>query len=284
MGCDAFRDHTFHKGVITLELFTEHLAFLVCQSKKVEAVHGQLELQLGDPVEDHFMDAVHQGVHTLASFDGDEHGIRELMTQCTEMGLIGDEIDLVEGEHDPFVPCADFAKHIGGGFMEGGRTRMAGIDEMDEEIGKSGFLQRGTETLHQVVWQVADEADGVGEQQLLAVGHGHAARAGIQGGEQFVLGEHFAFGELIEQGRFAGVGVTDDRSVWDGNAAALFSLGFALSAYIGEVSLKLVDAFVGKTAVDLELGFTFTTSCAGAAATLTTLTVKVSPHAGQSGK
>ena len=68
----------------------------------------------------------------------------------------------------------------------------AGIHDVDEEVRQRGLLQRGAEALHEIVRQLADEADRVGQQHLLAVGQFHAARAGVERGEELVLRQHVA--------------------------------------------------------------------------------------------
>jgi hypothetical protein len=39
-----------------------------------------------------------------------------------------------------------------------------GVDDVDEEVGEDGFFEGGAEGLDEIVGQIADEADGVGEQ------------------------------------------------------------------------------------------------------------------------
>jgi hypothetical protein len=54
------------------------------------------------------------------------------------------------------------------------------------------LLQRGAERVDQLVREVPDEADGVGERVLPAVGGLGAADGRVEGGEQRVLDQHAA--------------------------------------------------------------------------------------------
>ena len=66
------------------------------------------------------------------------------------------------------------------------------------------------ERLDQLVGQLADEPDGVGEQHGLATGQLEPAGGGVEGGEQPVLDQHAGAAQLVEQRGLAGVGVADD--------------------------------------------------------------------------
>ena len=61
---------------------------------------------------------------------------------------------------------------------------------MDEQVGVGRHLEGGAEGLDQLVGQLADEADGVGEQHGLAAGQLEPPGGGVEGGEEPVLDEH----------------------------------------------------------------------------------------------
>ena len=84
--------------------------------------------------------------------------------------------------------------------------------------------------MNQAVGQAADEAYGVGHEQLLVAAEEELAGGGVEGGEQFVLGQHAGAGEGIEEGGFAGVGVAHDRGGGHGHALAFLALHPALFA------------------------------------------------------
>jgi len=75
-----------------------------------------------------------------------------------------------------------------------------------------------------LVWQIAHEADGVGEQPRLLVRQGDLSRRRIKGREKFVLYQHIRAVRSTQQRRFADVGVADNGRVRDGRALPVLSL------------------------------------------------------------
>ncbi len=88
---------------------------------------------------------------------------------------------------------------------------IARVDDVEQQVGVGGLLERRAEGGEQVLRQLADEADGVGDHHLALLGEAQAARARVERGEQLVLGEHVGAGQRVEQRALAGVGVADDR-------------------------------------------------------------------------
>ena len=61
---------------------------------------------------------------------------------------------------------------------------------MHEQVGRGDLLERRAEGLDELVRQVADEADGVGERVVAPVGVAARGGRGVEGGEQRVLDQH----------------------------------------------------------------------------------------------
>ncbi|MNY51159.1 hypothetical protein D3C86_1867240 [compost metagenome] len=87
--------------------------------------------------------------------------------------------------------------------------RLVSIDHVQQQVGIARFLERGAERLDQLVRQVTDEADGIGEDHRTDVVELQTAQGRIEGGEQLVGSEDIRLGQRIEQGRLAGVGIAD---------------------------------------------------------------------------
>ena len=97
----------------------------------------------------------------------------------------------------------------------------------------------------------ADEADGVGEQDVAAAAELPAPGPGVEGGEELVLDEHAGVGQGVHQGALAGVGVADER---DGrHVAAAGDLALLAGLDLGELGLEVLDAVVDQPAVLFEL-------------------------------
>ena len=94
---------------------------------------------------------------------------------------------------------------------------VARVDDVEEQIGVGRLLERRAERGEEILRQIADEADGVGDDDLAIAVPGPAdlevARARVERGEELVLGEDLRAGERVEQRALAGVRVADDRDV-----------------------------------------------------------------------
>ena len=75
---------------------------------------------------------------------------------------------------------------------------------MQQQIGISGLLQSGTEGNHQLVRQIADEADGIGQRHAAAgLFKVQGPGGGVEGGEQLVSSKSSSLHQGIEKRRFA---------------------------------------------------------------------------------
>ena len=63
----------------------------------------------------------------------------------------------------------------------------AGVDDVQQQVGLAHLVERGLERLDEPVRQLVDEADGVGERDLAALGQLEAARRRVERGEQLVV-------------------------------------------------------------------------------------------------
>ena len=90
-----------------------------------------------------------------------------------------------------------------------------GVDDVEQQVGLPGLLERGLERGDQRVRQVADEADRVREQHEPAAPEPPAPGPGVERGEELVLDEDARVGQGVHQRALAGVGVADQR---DGRA------------------------------------------------------------------
>ena len=105
---------------------------------------------------------------------------------------------------------------------------IAGVDEVEKNISLDGFLEGAVERGDQLVGNFPDEADGVDEEDRLLVGEDVFSGGRIEGGEEFIFDEDVGVGEGAEKGRFADVGVADDRKGGDAGPLAKATLGLAL--------------------------------------------------------
>ena len=92
------------------------------------------------------------------------------------------------------------------------KARLVGdVAHMQDEVRLQHLFERGAECGDQRSGKLGDEADGVGQNGLRAAGERQSANGRVERREQRILGEHRGAGECVEQSRFAGVGVADER-------------------------------------------------------------------------
>jgi len=90
---------------------------------------------------------------------------------------------------------------------------------VEQHLGLRHFFERGAEAGDQGVGQVADEADGVREEDLAAAGQLEGAEFGIESGKHARGCEDPGAGERVEERALAGVGVSDQGDGGDGTAS-----------------------------------------------------------------
>ena len=126
---------------------------------------------------------------------------------------------------------------------------------MEQNFGSLDLFERGAEARNQRVGKVADEADGIGEQDLAAGRKLQLPEFGVEGSEHTGRFEHAGLGEGIEEGALAGVGIADEGDHGDRDCLAALPLLMADAADGVELGLDVVDAKVDLAAIGLELGF-----------------------------
>ena len=126
-----------------------------------------------------------------------------------------------------------------------------GVGDVEEQVRLAGLLQRGLERGDERVRQVADEPDGVRQQDVPAASEPPALGPGVEGGEQLVLGQDAPAGQGVHQGRLAGVGVADqpDRR----HVAPAGDLALAAALDLAELLLEVPDPLGDEPAVLFEL-------------------------------
>ena len=146
---------------------------------------------------------------------------------------------------------------------------------MEDQIGLEHLLKRGAEGGHERRRQIGDEADSVGQDGLGAAGKAQRADGRVEGCEQDVLGEDLGAGQRVEQGRLAGIGVTDKRDRRVRYALTGLAMERAGALDLLELFADDVDPFAQEPSVGLDLRLAGATEKAEAAA----LPFKVGPRA-----
>jgi hypothetical protein len=126
---------------------------------------------------------------------------------------------------------------------------------MKKNFSSLDLFEGGAEARNKSVGKVADEADGIGKQDLAAGRKLQLPELGVKGSEHARRFEHAGLGEGIEEGALAGVGVADERDHRDRDCLATLTLLMADAADGVELGLDMVEAKVDFAAIGLELRF-----------------------------
>ena len=148
---------------------------------------------------------------------------------------------------------------------------------MDDDVGCAHLLERGAKGGDERCRQIGDEADRVGQDRRAAMGQFDKAHGRIERGEQHVGRHHLGAGQPIEQGRFPGVGVADqrDNGIGDGVAARALQGAPALDGL--QILLDTDDALADQAAIGFDLGLAGAAEKAKSAA----LPLKMGPRSNQ---
>ena len=133
------------------------------------------------------------------------------------------------------------------------RIGMGGVDEVEENIIVQRHLQSTFKSGDEGVGKFADKPFGVCKQDLLVVGKGEFACGGVECGKKLVLDKDICFGEGVEKGRLAGVGVADDGKGGNPRSLACAALRFTILFYLIELSREFFELLFEQAAVDFNL-------------------------------
>jgi len=131
-----------------------------------------------------------------------------------DSGLL-DEIGLVERNQPGLVAGAQLVEHGLDGRAVLAQVRIGRVDDLDQDVGPVDLLEGRAERVDQLVRELVDEPDRIGDDRGLAVAELDLAARRIERREELVLGEHVGVRERVEERTFPRVRVADDGD--DGN-------------------------------------------------------------------
>jgi len=155
------------------------------------------------------------------------------------------------------------------------RVGMGDVDEVQEQVCFGDLLQRGTECSHQQGRKLLDESYGISEQGDIAAAQFDAARGRIEGSEELVSDVDVGIAQLVQQGGFPGVGISNQGNDRDFRALTSGAILLAVGADFLELLFEVVDAPADITAVDLKLDPDWTVNCRGKSIRLTRLEYRI---------
>ena len=108
-------------------------------------------------------------------------------------------IDLVEGEQLRLFQRTEILQRLVHGLHLVAPVVAGRIEDVQQEVGFLHLFEGGLEGRHQVGRKLLDEADGIGEQHLAAIGQPNESRGRIERDKQRVLHLDLRFGQRVQQ-------------------------------------------------------------------------------------
>ena len=126
---------------------------------------------------------------------------------------------------------------------------------MQQQVRILQLLQRSLKGLDEMMRQLGNEADGIGQQDLQMIRHLQAAGRRVQRVKQPVVGRDARARKSVEQGGLARIRVADQRHDGHGVLHAALTLRGAHAAHLVQLRLQAGDALADVAAVRFELRF-----------------------------
>ncbi len=183
----------------------------------------------------------------------DVRGVRVERLQAGALARVGDRVDLVEDD-DPRGARTDHVEHLGDGLVSRRSLRRleARVGDDQDEVRQRRLFERRSEGVDELVGQLADETDRVGDYVVtIAVAKGAARR--VEGLEEAISDGHVRAGQSVQERRLAGVGIAGERDERHRAAQAPRPLRAARARHALDTRLQDLDAAAHDPAVDLEL-------------------------------
>ena len=105
--------------------------------------------------------------------------LREAVGEADGLVAAAFDVVFVENRQDGLAAGAEVGEYLLDGFDLFLDARMGGVDDVHEQVGLVDFFERRLEGFDEMVRELADEADGIGQQAGLAAGEGDLARGRV---------------------------------------------------------------------------------------------------------
>ena len=190
----------------------------------------------------------------LAGRGRDEDPVRVAEAQLLA-ALFVDPVGLVEHEQPGPLARSDLVEDVVDRAQHQDHLVLVhrGVDDVDDQVGEARLLERRAERVDELVGQLADEADRVGQEIRTAV-EAHRAGVRVERVEQPVAHTDGRARERVEQRRLAGVRVAGERDLRQVAALALGAHDRARALHVAQLAPQRRDPVAREAAVGLELG------------------------------
>jgi hypothetical protein len=222
--------------------------------KALTRVKGYEQLDLRESLPDLACNSAPQGLEPLTRFRRDDRCVRVLERELPPV-LFVEQVNLVHDEQagsragpdllQDRVRRSDRVGPLGVG--------LRAIHHVENEVGEDRLLEGGLEGLNELMRQLANEPDRVGE-QIPATLVLEGPRCRVQRVEEPLPHAHASAGESVQEGRLAGVRVTGEGDRRQCRPLAAGSHHGAVSLHTPQLAPQGGDPVAREAAVGLDLG------------------------------
>ena len=153
--------------------------------------------------------------------------------------------------------------------------RVRNVADMDNEVRLRHLLEGGMKGRHQIMGQIGDEPHRVRQDGRAPTRQGDRPHGWVKRRKKLVTGAHRSTCQAIEERRFAGIGIADERNEGVGNTASSSAMKRAGALDALKLAPHAGDTLGDHTPVGLDLGLARPTEETKAAA----LALEVGPGA-----
>src|SRR6266849_1766626 len=170
--------------------------------------------------------------------------------------LLGvEQIDFVQDAQLGAIRYAKLLQNFVDLFVQLVVMRIGDVADVKNQCGFLHFFQRRAKGCEQALGQIADETDGVRNQDAAIRRKANGANRRVEGGEHARGNQYLGAAESVEQCGFAGIGVANQGDGAEGDGVARFPSQGALFAHFFDAGLNFADAIADAAAVGFEFLF-----------------------------
>ena len=182
---------------------------------------GHEQLDRRERADEDFIDPLAERIEPLAAHSRHEQRIAMAVHGARSSELV-EQVGLVEHQQAGALPRSDLVEHDldRAGHRFDVLLGRAGVDDVQNQRGAAGLLERGGEGVDELMGKLAKEADRIAQQIGAAVDLECAGRR-IERVKETVGDRHIGAGQCVQQCRLAGVGVARQRDLRQRRALSL---------------------------------------------------------------
>ena len=196
-----------------------------------------------------FLEGGAQAFHTDVFLGADLDGVRVVLQKFSAARFVGD-FDLVEHAQARRVFIDDAFERLVRDFEMVAVIGRRTVHDFQDAVGMGGHAERALERFDQVVGELANESDGIAQDDVFAI-EVKLSRGAVECGEELVFNVDVGACQAVRERGLACVRVTDNADLE--NVRSLVCLLLTCIFNLLKLFLEFLDALTNHTAVCFEL-------------------------------